>query len=175
MWLLTLTRPVIATASAIIFLAFFTGCSASKNLSNQPASEPEKLEVVSPNTTPAVPLFNFVASEKLSPLLERAKVENKIVFVDFYATWCLPCRVMEEEVYTDKNLEAFFNDRIINYKVDGEKDNGPNLVAIYEVTAYPTLLFLDSNGRVLERKDGAAYQTELRQMAERALAENDAK
>ena len=35
--------------------------------------------------------------------------------------------------------------------------------------AYPTLLFLDQKGNVLERKDGSTSQSELRNMANRAL------
>ena len=45
-----------------------------------------------------------------------------------------------------------------------------NLAALYQVNVFPTLVFLDKNGRVLERKEGAAYHTELRSMAERALS-----
>ena len=76
---------------------------------------------------------------------------------------------MDEEVFTDKNLYEFMNENFINYKVDAEKDNGPSLVFHYNVMAYPTLLFLDQKGNVLERKDGSTSQSELRNMANRAL------
>jgi thioredoxin-related protein len=54
--------------------------------------------------------------------------------------------------------------------VDGEKGNGANLALLYQITVYPTLLFLDGDGKVLVRKEGAAYHTELRALAEEALS-----
>ena len=111
-------------------------------------------------------------SDKLMPVLEIAKTENKLVFVDFYTTWCLPCNLMDEDVFTDKELSKFLNDNFINYKVDAEKGNGANLSVLYQIIAYPTLLFLDAEGNVLTRKIGAAYQTEMSQLAEEAIAKS---
>ena len=60
------------------------------------------------------------------------------------------------------------NEHFISVKINAEQGNGPNLAALYEVKSYPTLLFLDLNGRVKSRKEGAAYQTELRRMGNEA-------
>lgn len=114
--------------------------------------------------------FDFADSEQLTPLLDQAEAEGKLIFVDFYTTWCTPCKLMEEEVYTDRELARFMNQNFINYKVDAEKGNGVNLASIFGVRAYPTLLFLDAKGKVLERKEGAIFQTEFRAMANRAMA-----
>lgn len=114
--------------------------------------------------------FDFADSEQLMPLLDQAKAERKLVFVDFYTDWCLPCRLMEKDVFMDQELGAFFNENFINYKVDAEKGNGVNLAQIFSVKAYPTLLFLNDKGQVLERKEGAAYHTELKAMAESAIS-----
>jgi len=110
--------------------------------------------------------FDFVDSEQLMPVLAQAKAANKFVFVDFYTTWCLPCRIMEEEVFTDKDLAGFINKHFISYRVDAEKGNGVNLATIFDIKAYPTLLFLDADGQVLVRREGAASQTLFRQLAE---------
>ena len=40
---------------------------------------------------------------------------------------------------------------------------------LYQIKAFPTLVWLDHNGRVLERSEGAAYHTELMRLAENAL------
>lgn len=118
--------------------------------------------------------MNFERTDKLMPLLDRAKAENKLVFVDVYASWCMPCKMMDREVFTDPALGKFMNDNFINVKIDAEKGNGSNVASIFEVYAYPTLLFLDENGRVLERKVGAAYQTEMRKLANRAIQQSRA-
>ena len=127
-------------------------------------------ETVVTEAPKSVYAFNFAESARLMPLLEQAKAENKLVFVDFYTTWCAPCRLMEEQVFTDPGLASFMNKHFINYRVNGEFDNGPNLVSIFEVTSYPTLLFLNGSGQVVSRKNGIAMQTEFRQLAEQALA-----
>lgn len=114
--------------------------------------------------------FDFAESEQLMPLLDQAKEESKLVFVDFYTDWCLPCRLMEKDVFMDRDLGKFFNENFINYKVDAEKGNGVNLAQIFNIKAYPTLLFLNDKGQVLERKEGAAYHSELRAMAESAIS-----
>lgn len=116
------------------------------------------------------PGVHFTDSKTLSALLDQAEIENKLVFVDFYTTWCLPCRLMDEEVFPDQRVGDFMNENFINYKVNAEKDNGVNLAFVYEVSAYPTLLFLDAKGRVIEKKIGAAFHDELLTMAERALS-----
>jgi len=100
---------------------------------------------------------------------EKAEREGKLVFVDLYTDWCLPCKLMKEDVYTDESIGDFMNKNFINYKVNAEEGNGPNMTVLYNIESFPGLLFLDSNGRVLEQKQGAAYHTELKAMANRAL------
>ena len=121
--------------------------------------------------------FDFIKKASLLDVVDKAEAENKLVFLDIYTDWCLPCKIMEEEVFTNEPLGEFFNDNFISYKVNAEKDNGPDLLTLYNVEAYPTLLFLDTKGRVLEVKKGLAYSRELKEMALRSIdinAENSA-
>lgn len=112
---------------------------------------------------------HFTPSNSLFALLDRAEEEEKLVFVDVYTTWCLPCKLMDEQVFTDQKIADFLNENFISYKVDAEKNNGPNIAAVYEVNAYPTLLFMDGKGRVIVKKEGAAMQTEFMELAKRAI------
>ena len=61
-------------------------------------------------------------------------------------------------------------ENFINFKVDAEKAQGLDLAIMYMVSSYPTLLFLDDQGNVLERKDGLAFHEELISMADSALS-----
>ena len=81
---------------------------------------------------------------------------------------------MDSDVFSDKNNQNFFDDNFVSYKVDAEKGNGPNLSFLYAVKEYPTLLFLDTKGRVLQRKEGAAYHTELMNLARKSIGLNPA-
>ena len=78
--------------------------------------------------------------------LQTAKDAKKLVFIDIYATWCGPCRMLKKNTFTDKNVAQFFNDNFINVSIDGEKGVGPDLLERYQVEAYPTLIIADENG-----------------------------
>ena len=142
-----------------IFPLLLMNCKSSKKV------------VVSPTKTKVG--VQFKKSPTLTKVLERAKTEDKLVFVDFYTSWCLPCKMMDEDVFSDKEIGKFMNKNFINYKVDAEKNNGINLAFVYQVKVYPTLFFMDQEGNVLEKKVGAAYHTELKDMGERAIAKSN--
>lgn len=114
---------------------------------------------------------SFVNSNSLQPLLDQAKAENKLIFLDFYTTWCLPCRVMDEEVFSLASTGDAIDKNFISYKVNAEKGNGPTLSTVFNVYAYPTLLFLDADGNVLERKDGSLSNSGFLNLAESALGQ----
>jgi len=112
--------------------------------------------------------FNFDA--KLGATLDKARKQGKLVFLDIYTDWCAPCKMMDKDVFTHKETGQYLNDHFVSLKVNAERGNGPNIASLYQVSSYPTLLFLDVDGRVLARKNGAAYHTELRRLGDSALA-----
>jgi len=146
----------------VLLVCLFAGCKSTKTI--------ETKEVIDTYETGFT--FDFIQKESLLDVVDKAAAENKLVFVDIYTDWCLPCKIMEEEVFTNEKLGDFFNENFISYKVNAEKANGPDLMVLYDVKAYPTLLFLDIKGRVLESKKGIAYSRELREMAKYAIDQN---
>lgn len=114
--------------------------------------------------------LDFDDSSLFTEVISRAQTEQKLIYVDIGTSWCLPCQLMKDDVYTDQEFGDFMNKDFVSYLVDAEKEEGPDLKVIFDVKSYPTLLFLDERGRVLERKTGAAYHRELREMAKRAKA-----
>lgn len=67
-----------------------------------------------------------------------------MVFVDLYTTWCGPCKKMAAETSLSRPWEDYFNKNFVNYKIDAEKGEGPGLAGKYEVSAYPTLVFVNA-------------------------------
>lgn len=83
--------------------------------------------------------------------LAQAKKENKPLFVDAYTVWCGPCKYMSNNVFPVDSVGKFYNENFINVKYDMEKGDGPTFATNYRVTAYPTLLYLNPEGKVLHR------------------------
>ena len=81
--------------------------------------------------------------------IQLAKDQDKIIFLDIYATWCGPCKKMKTNTFSNQEVGKLFNERFINVSLDGEEDEGATLAKEYQVNAYPTLLFIDANGKVI--------------------------
>ncbi|OFY44343.1 MAG: hypothetical protein A2X18_01680 [Bacteroidetes bacterium GWF2_40_14] len=90
-----------------------------------------------------------------SEILELAKKENKPIFVDCFTVWCGPCKMMSSTVFMEQTVADYFNSTFINAKIDMEKGEGIDIKNKYEVKAYPTFLYLDKNGKELNRLVGS--------------------
>ena len=84
-------------------------------------------------------------------VIEEAKKQNKIIFIDFYTKWCGPCRVMAKKIFPLPEVGKFYNENFICYKVDAEVGEGPELKKKYNVKYYPTFLFVDAKGKVVHK------------------------
>lgn len=98
--------------------------------------------------------IQFHKDSKWTDLLAKAKAENKLIVVDAYTTWCGPCKMMDRNVFTDKEVGEFYNANFINAKFDMEAGEGLELAKTYEVRAYPTILFIDGSGKAMHRMVG---------------------
>lgn len=102
--------------------------------------------------------------------LEKAKKENKLVFLDLYASWCGPCKVLKSITFPDAEVGQFFNANFINYAVDAEKGIGLELAGKYKLTAYPTLLFIDGNGNLVAKTIGYHTPEQLVEIGKQVVA-----
>jgi thioredoxin 1 len=83
--------------------------------------------------------------------LAKAKKENKLIMFDAYTTWCGPCKILKSKVFPDKELGAYINSKFISIGVDMEAGEGPALANMYPLEGYPTVFFLDANGKVKKK------------------------
>lgn len=91
---------------------------------------------------------------KFSASLAKAKAEDKLIFMDIYASWCPPCIRMAKDVFPLEKVGLYFNKNFVNVKFDAEKGEGIEIAKKYKPTNYPTFLILNSDGEVLGRMIG---------------------
>lgn len=87
-------------------------------------------------------------------VLEKAKKENKPIFIDAFTTWCGPCKQMAKTVFTNDSVADFFNTKFINYKFDMEKGEGIEFAKKYQVNCYPNLIIVNGEGTLIHRSAG---------------------
>jgi len=96
----------------------------------------------------------------------KARVENKYIFLDCFATWCGPCKEMDREVYTDKSVGEFLNDHFISVKVQMDTSKADdqevqswyplahNIMKEYNLKSFPTYIFLSPEGNIVHKGIG---------------------
>ena len=105
-------------------------------------------------------------------ILNKAKAEKKLVYVDIFTTWCGLCKKMDTEVFTNQEVSKTFNENFICYKIDGEKGEGRDLVEYFELESYPTSMFLDSEWNVVLKLEGFRPKERLMEAAEKVKVRN---
>lgn len=85
---------------------------------------------------------------------ELAGQQGKLIFIDAFTTWCGPCKRMSANVFTDEAVGELYNTTFVNVKLDMEKGEGKTFQSQYRVNAFPTLLFLDPEGKVVHKVVG---------------------
>lgn len=109
------------------------------------------------------------ATGTVADILAKAKAEGKMVFLDCYTTWCGPCRMMANTIFTKSEVGEYFNKHFVSYKLDMERGEGPALGKKYGVKAFPTMLFMDAEGNVRHTIVGSKSANELIEEAKAAL------
>ncbi len=94
--------------------------------------------------------------------IKQAKASGKLIFIDVHTSWCGPCKEMAQTTFVDSEVGSVFNQRFINLKIDAENDSdGPMISKAYSVTAYPTLLFVNSEGKLVKKLVGKQSKEKL--------------
>lgn len=116
-----------------------SGCARNNSLKNE-------------NTQNSKTTMNTIALTKADFLKKVADYEknptewkylgDKPALVDFYASWCGPCKALAPVL---EELAAEYKDRIYIYKIDTEAEQ--ELAAAFGIRSIPTLLFIPMEGK----------------------------
>jgi thioredoxin-related protein len=112
---------------------------------------------------------------------QKARAENKSIFVDAYTTWCGPCKAMDKYVYPNDTVGDFFNKHFISVKAqmdvtdkDDQRvkdwyDDATTIRTAYAVEAFPSFIFLSPEGKIVQKEQGYRPVKEFVNVGEAAL------
>ncbi|MDQ7798131.1 MAG: thioredoxin family protein [Candidatus Edwardsbacteria bacterium] len=96
--------------------------------------------------------------------MARAAQEDRIVIVDFSTEWCKWCKVMLAKTYTDPQVVKAIEEKFLAVPIDGESPEKitylgktvtqSDFTLSMKVEGFPTTMFLDKEGKVLEQRAG---------------------
>ena len=83
--------------------------------------------------------------------LQQAGKKNQPIMIDVYADWCVWCKRLDSDTYSNADVVAKATD-FVNLKLDADANR--SIVQRYQVGGLPTILFLDAQGREIHRVVG---------------------
>ncbi|HVW96010.1 MAG TPA: thioredoxin fold domain-containing protein [Mucilaginibacter sp.] len=110
--------------------------------------------------------IQFQHGQSWEQIRSKAKEEGKYIFIDGFTTWCVPCKEMEQHIFTQPKVAEFFNKNFINVSVQFDITKNDNaeiknwyatakeLGDEYKVNSYPTFLFFNPDGELVHKVVG---------------------
>jgi len=95
----------------------------------------------------------------LNEALGLAVESNRPLLIEFYADWCAPCKVMDQQVYSDARIAALIQRNYVPLRLNFDLQR--ELVRRYNVEAIPHVVFANSYGTELLHHRGALNKAEM--------------
>jgi thioredoxin 1 len=109
------------------------------------------------------------AKNKWKIVMAVAKKSGRFIFVDAYTSWCGPCKLLKSTTFKDKKTAAYFNKNFISFTIDMEKGEGTALAKKWDITAYPSLLFFNPEGKMVLKQVGYVNAETLMELGRQSL------
>lgn len=117
--------------------------------------------------------MGWIGNMKWEQIIEKARTENKYIFIDCVASWCLPCKWMDANVYNEEAVITHFRNDFISVKLQFDTLKHPDTSTkmlyqlskvfkdSYHVNMFPTFLFFSPDGIILHKDVGVKTKTDL--------------
>ncbi|MBF8263445.1 MAG: Thioredoxin [Parachlamydiales bacterium] len=110
----------------------------------------DRAQLVEAKKEPAQPAGPYIVEiTSLEQLEDELKTSTMPLVVDFYATWCSPCKRIAPKI---ESTAALLAGKVKFLKVN--VDQLGDLTVNYKIKAMPTVLYFDQEGAILDRKVG---------------------
>jgi thioredoxin 1 len=115
-----------------------------------------------------------ITYEKLSidAAVKKAAAEKKLVFIDFYADWCTPCKMMDASTFKDPKVVEWLTQHTVALKIDADKNQ--TLGSQFHIDSFPTFVFLKPDGTEMDRLLGYMTTEQFLEGANGVLTGKDA-
>lgn len=96
----------------------------------------------------------------------KARAAGKPILVQFHATWCPPCAMMERETFPDDAVRTLVSERFVPVTIDVDQDLATP--QRFEVRSIPTTVVVKADGTVVDSNVGMLGPREFIEWAKRA-------
>jgi thiol:disulfide interchange protein len=106
-------------------------------------------------------------------VFQKAIKKRRPIFISFYSEWCETCPYMNDEIIQQSSFNYYLENEFVSFLVDAETMEGNKLAQEYQVVAYPTVLFLNSEGQEISKHIGVVSENKVMQLAKSAVIAED--
>lgn len=156
-----MNRILITLLTVITVVASCNAHTKDNASANEVAKSTKEIKVKTISLTKAE-FLSKVANFEKNPN-EWKYLGDKPAIVDFYATWCGPCKTIAPIL---NELAAEYGNEIYIYKVDTDKEK--ELASVFGIRSLPSLLFIPMEG-MPQMTQGAMPKTELKKVIDTVL------
>ena len=156
---------------SLFILTACTAFSCSMSANNGNTSDETKSNAIETTAKAEGKVINLTKSDFLTKIFNYEKNPQKWVFegdkpciVDFYATWCGPCKAVAPIL---KDLAAQYDGKINIYKIDVDKEK--ELATVFGIRSIPTLLFIPKTGDPMISQGALSKEDFVKQIEEYLL------
>lgn len=156
---------------SILTILFFSGCDSSSYKNKTQTEQPENKTEFQLETSDKKKIKIGLLNEKII----SEGYQNKIVLLNFFATWCPPCKaeipalvqlqndykndfivisILLEDMKTNEELKEFIKKFDINFAVTNSAGNFDLAKSLGGIKSIPTMFLIDKQGNIFQKYVG---------------------